>query len=162
MKDLINYLRNKNLVLNGMNFRHLELDDYHKNYLDLFKAFTDDINYNESLFFEYYSNYLLSDKIIYIIELNNIILGSITILLDQKPFHNFQYIVHIEDLVVNEKIRNNGLGSILLNKIKHIIEDVNSIDILIYKIILNCDIKLENFYTKNGFIKKGNYMAYYI
>lgn len=162
MKDLINYLRNKIIFINEMKFRHLELYDYNNNFLDLFKSFSSDINYDKILFDEYYSNYLSSNKVIYVLELNNIILGSISLLFDQKIFHNYNLSIQIEDLVVNKNIRNNKIGSLLLSTVKNLIEEVNTIEYMIYKIILNCDDKLENFYTKNGFIKKGNYMTYYI
>lgn len=90
-----------------MMIRSLEIDDYMNGYLDLYKVFTNDISHNYEEFIIFYDNYIKSNKVIYIVENNNKqLIGTITLLLEQKPFHNFQYVVHIEDVVINQNYKN--------------------------------------------------------
>ena len=42
------------------------------------------------------------------------IVGSITVLIEEKLIHNFGKVAHIEDVVVDESMRGFGLGKKLL------------------------------------------------
>jgi len=87
---------------------------------------------------------------------NNIIIGSITILIETKIIHNFGKVAHIEDVIVDKYHRGNGLGKMLIHKCIHYAKSHNC-----YKIILNCNDKNIPFYEKCGFTKKENEMALY-
>tara|TARA_B100001093_G_scaffold120832_1_gene113668 strand:- start:238 stop:678 length:441 start_codon:yes stop_codon:yes gene_type:complete len=88
--------------------------------------------------------------------IDNKIVGIITLLLEQKIIHNGKYVGHIEDLVVNENYRCQGISRCLL---EYVIEISKMNDC--YKCILDCVPDLEEHYKKNGFYKKGYYMAKY-
>jgi hypothetical protein len=167
--DLTNIFREKVFKIddsNSMVLRQLEYSDYEKDYINLYKAFTEDLDTSKDNFNKFYQNYIKSNKAIYVLEEENKLIGTISLIIEQKPFHNFQYVVHIEDFVINGKQR--GLGTKVLTAINQHINHVNEENtkennqLIIYKIILDCDECLQNFYSKNDFAKKGIYMARYI
>ena len=87
---------------------------------------------------------------------NNKIVGGITLILEQKLIHNGKCCGHIEDFVVLEKFRLQGIGKLLMDYVIDISKQNNC-----YKCILDCNENLENYYIKRGFIKKGIYMGNY-
>jgi glucosamine-phosphate N-acetyltransferase len=87
---------------------------------------------------------------------NNKIVGAITLIIEEKIIHSGGKVGHIEDFVVLDEYRNKGIGSLLYNYVKILCEQNKC-----YKMILDCNELLENYYIKKGFIKKGSYMAYY-
>ena len=93
---------------------------------------------------------------IFVAKLNNNIIGSITFILEQKIIHSGKAVLHIEDVVVSKESRGLGVASKLLEYSKIYAKNNNC-----YKIILDCDQKLEGFYKKNGFENKNIQMSYY-
>lgn len=87
---------------------------------------------------------------------NNKIVGAITLIIEQKIIHSGGKVGHIEDFVVLDEYRNKGIGSLLYNYVKILCEQNKC-----YKMILDCNDLLENYYIKKGFVKKGSYMTYY-
>jgi glucosamine-phosphate N-acetyltransferase len=85
-----------------------------------------------------------------------IIVGSGTIIYEPKIIRAGSYTGHIEDIVVHENYRNNGISQIIINNLIQYGKEKGC-----YKIILDCVVELENFYIKNGFEKKGLQMAKY-
>ena len=88
--------------------------------------------------------------------INNKIVGAITLIIEQKIIHSGGKVGHIEDFVVLDEYRNKGIGSLLYNYVKILCEQNKC-----YKMILDCNDIIENYYIKKGFIKKGSYMTYY-
>ena len=86
---------------------------------------------------------------------NNIIVGGITLIIEEKIIHSGGKVGHIEDFVVLDIYRNKGIGSLLYNYVKILCEQNKC-----YKIILDCNELIENYYIKKLF-KKGSYMTYY-
>ena len=87
---------------------------------------------------------------------NNIIVGAITLIIEEKIIHSGGKVGHIEDFVVLEEYRNKGIGTLLYNYVKNLCEQNKC-----YKMILDCNELIENYYIKKGFVKKGSYMTYY-
>lgn len=87
---------------------------------------------------------------------NNKIVGAITLIIEEKIIHNGGKVGHIEDFVVLEEYRNKGIGTLLYNYVK-----ILCIQNKCYKMILDCNLILENYYIKKGFVKKGSYLGYY-
>jgi glucosamine-phosphate N-acetyltransferase len=92
---------------------------------------------------------------LYIDDINNI-LGAITLLTEQKFIHNGKCVAHIEDFVVKKEYRSQNIGKDLMNYAINYAKQNNC-----YKIILNTDTKLVNYYSNYGFVNKGIYMGYY-
>ena len=129
-----------------MNIRKLISSDYYKDYIQLIET-NNNISYNQ---FNDFLNHLYNNHSIYVVEINNKIIASITIIIEAKLIHHLSFVCHIEDLVIDKDYRNMGLARKLLNFAKDISKKNNC-----YKIILNCSDNLEEFYCKNGFYKSS-------
>ena len=135
-------------------FRKLNKNDYEK-YLLLINEFrTTHFTYEQ--FINFLDNSQKNTEII-IIEKNNEIIASGTILYEIKLIHNISLYAHIEDIIVLSKYRNNGIGKLL---IKYLIDNCKKQKC--YKILLDCSSELINFYEKNNFKKNGTQMAIYL
>jgi glucosamine-phosphate N-acetyltransferase len=101
---------------------------------------------------------LNNNHIIFVIEdlINNTIIGTVTILKEQKLIHNLGVVIHVEDLVIHKDYRKQGFANKLLELCKE--EAIKSGS---YKIILDCSNELEVFYNKQGFEKKNIQMSLY-
>jgi len=136
--------------------RILEKEDYYKGFLDLINYFTKQPkNFTYEEFIKVFKN--IKNSIILVIEEKEKIIGTAKLLIEQKFHNNFAKMGHIEDVVVLEKYRNKGYGSLLMNKLIEIGEKENC-----YKIVLNCNKGNIEYYKKLGFIEKGSEMSLYI
>ena len=138
-------------------FRYLNFNDIDVNYFKLLNQLTDvDFgNITESKNMNFFKN-LDDNHIIIVIEYENKIIGSGTILIEEKLIRSYGRVSHIEDIVVNNKFRNDGLGKELLNTLIEISKNKGC-----YKCILDCKDELEDFYKKCNFKKKGVQMCLY-
>ena len=139
--------------------RNLQLNDYDKKYLELLKQLSSiEPNKITKDMFNNFVNNLNDNHIIYIIEdkINNIIIGTVTVLKETKLIHNLGTVLHIEDLVIHTNYRKKGLANKLIELCKTESDKCGA-----YKIILDCSVELETFYNKNGFEKKNIQMSLY-
>ena len=102
-------------------------------------------------------NSLPGNHEIYVCKCDNKPVGLITLIIESKLIHSGGRVGHIEDLAVDKEYRNMYIGKALIN---HCI--VKSRSIGCYKVILNCNDKLKDYYIKNNFVNTGNYMTYKI
>jgi len=140
--------------MNNYIIRQLTKDDYEKYYILI-------NDFQETFFFKDDFDKML-DKIknnieIWIIEYNNQLIATGTILYEYKFIHNISLYAHIEDICVNKNFRKEGLGIILMD---HLVK--RSKELGCYKITLDCKENLEYFYNKSGFIKNGLQMVIYL
>jgi glucosamine-phosphate N-acetyltransferase len=139
--------------------RPIEDADYHKQYLQLLQMLTslDPQQILEPAFQQFVNNLNTNHQILVIEDLTtNKIIGTITILIEEKLIHNFGKVCHVEDVVVNTTYRGQGLGKLLVDKALQIANKNQC-----YKIILDCEEHNEVFYERCGFQKKGSQMALY-
>lgn len=85
------------------------------------------------------------------------IIASGTIIIEPKIIRGAKNAAHIEDIVIHNEYRSNGLSKILLNKLKLYAKDNNC-----YKIILDCDEAVAKVYSSAGFTSKQIQMSLYI
>ena len=85
------------------------------------------------------------------------IIATGTLIIENKLIRNYGKVGHIEDVCVINAFRNKGVGKRLIDHLVSI-----SYKSGCYKIILNCDHNIVDFYVKCGFKEKGNQMAKYI
>jgi glucosamine-phosphate N-acetyltransferase len=83
------------------------------------------------------------------------IIGSITLLLEQKFIHNGGKVGHIEDVVTRKEHSGQGIGSALVRKCLDVARKENC-----YKVILDCSQNNIPFYEKAGFRKYEVSMRY--
>ena len=134
-------------------FRILSKNDYEQ-YFQLINEFRS-TNYTKEQFIHFLEEENKNIHI-WVIEINNELIASGTILYETKLIHNISLYAHIEDIIVSSKYRKNGYGLILLNELVDICKKNNS-----YKILLDCQEELIKFYEKSGFKKNGSQMVIY-
>jgi glucosamine-phosphate N-acetyltransferase len=76
------------------------------------------------------------------------VVGTTTLLIEQKFIHNCGLVGHIEDVVVHEKFRGQKIADRLIEKAINVAREAGC-----YKVILDCNEKLVPFYQKLGFKK---------
>ncbi len=135
------------------NIRKLNENDYIQ-YKKLINEFRE-TEFNEEQFKETL-NKINNYSDIWIIEIDDEIITTITIIYEYKFIHNISKIAHIEDVCTLIKYRGKGYGKILLDYIINEVKKNNC-----YKITLYCKEELENFYCKTKFVKNGIQMAIY-
>ena len=95
------------------------------------------------------------DHIIHVAEEDGKIIGSTTLLIEQKFIHNGGRVGHIEDVVVSKKHEGRGIGIKLVNSLLEKAKTMNC-----YKTILDCKDDLIPFYERIGFKQESNQMRY--
>ena len=152
--------KNSNFEKNGTVFEisNLSKHDYHSNYFYLLNQLTEiDPNSMEYETFCQFVEKLNEHHIIKLIKKKESqqIVGSITVLIEEKLIHNFGKVGHLEDVVVDESMRGFGLGKKLLEIAEGECSEC-------YKLILDCSDENVKFYEKCGYEWKGNQMARYL
>ena len=139
--------------MNSYIIRKLNVSDYEK-YLNLINQFRSTIftleEYKETL------SKIEKNSTIWVIDDNNELIGTTTIIYEYKFIRNIVKLAHIEDVCIDKNHLNKGIGNLLIN---FVVNEANKENC--YKIILDCDENLENFYKKSGLEKKGIQMAKY-
>ena len=95
------------------------------------------------------------NHIIHVAGLDGIVVGSATLLIEQKFIHNGGFVGHIEDVVVKKEFEGQGIGMKLVLSLLDIAKKRNC-----YKTILNCEDSLKSFYEKLGFKYNTNEMRF--
>lgn len=91
---------------------------------------------------------------IYVIEQNNELIATGTILYEWKFIYNISKVGHIEDICVKSEYRNKGYGKIIVN---HLVEMAKRNEC--YKVTLDCSESNSSFYEKCDFEKRGCQMS---
>jgi glucosamine-phosphate N-acetyltransferase len=86
---------------------------------------------------------------------NGQVIGSITLLIEQKFIHNAGKIGHIEDVVTRKAYSRKGIGSALVQKCMEAAKEERC-----YKVILDCSSDNVAFYKKAGFREHEVSMRY--
>lgn len=116
-----------------------------------------DSNITEDFFCDFIDNILNNNHQIIIIEnYEKNIIGCGTILIEEKLTHGGCKMGHIENVLIDEKYRGNGYGELLVNYLLEICKENKC-----YRVDLNCNSELEEFYQKNNFEKKHLCMNIY-
>ena len=92
---------------------------------------------------------------IHVAELDGKIIGSTTLLIEQKFIHEGGCVGHIEDVVVRKEFEGQGIGMKLVMSLLDIAKQRKC-----YKTILNCEDNLKPFYERIGFKQKSNEMRF--
>ena len=95
------------------------------------------------------------NHIIHVAIENKKIVGSTTLLIEQKFIHGGGLVGHIEDVVVRKDYEGKGIGMKLVISLLDVAKQRRC-----YKTILNCEDSLKQFYEKIGFKKTTNEMRY--
>ena len=140
-----------------LNIREIEINDYYKKYFDLISQLTSADNVD----FKDWEKRIQAIKKnpyhhIFVIEYEGKIIASITLLIEMKIIRKLSKVGHIEDVVVSNEYRGKGLAKDLINYCINFSKNKDC-----YKLILNCNKDLVNFYSKFGFENKNTQMSLY-
>ena len=136
--------------------REIEEDDLEKGFLE-----TLDFLRNTSSIDKNKAREILKDikqnpnHIIYVAIDNKKIVGSTTLLIEQKFIHDGGFVGHIEDVVVRKDYEGKGIGIKLVTSMLERAKDKNC-----YKTILDCKDDVKQFYERIGFKRESNGMRY--
>jgi glucosamine-phosphate N-acetyltransferase len=140
-------------------FRSIEDSDYDKECIPLLMHLSciDPKKITRKLFNTFIHS-LSSNHTIYVLEdtLAHVIVGSITMFVEEKIIHNMGKVAHIEDVVIHPNYQGKQLGKYLVKKVMEIAEREKC-----YKIILDCAEEKKTFYEKCGFAQNGIQMSKY-
>jgi glucosamine-phosphate N-acetyltransferase len=114
-------------------------------YIKLIGQLTNIGNISQSQYNEFVKNQDHNHNTI-VYEFEGKVIGCLTMLIEQKIAHSFSCVMHIEDVVVDEKYRGKGLSRVLIERALEVSRERNC-----YKVILDCDSKNINFYKHMGF-----------
>ena len=136
--------------------REIEEDDLEKGFLETldFLRNASDLDKNKA-------NEILKkikqnpNHIIYVAIDNKKIVGSTTLLIEQKFIHDGGFVGHIEDVVVRKDYEGKGIGIRLVTSLLERAKEKNC-----YKTILDCTDDVKQFYEKIGFKRESNGMRY--
>ena len=136
--------------------REIEEDDLEKGFLETldFLRNASDLDKNKA-------NEILKkikqnpNHIIYVAIDNKKIVGSTTLLIEQKFIHDGGLVGHIEDVVVRKEYEGKGIGVKLVTSMLERAKEKNC-----YKTILDCKDDLKQFYERIGFKHESNGMRY--
>ena len=96
-----------------------------------------------------------TNHIIYVAIDNKKIVGSTTLLIEQKFIHDSGLVGHIEDVVVRKDYEGKGIGIKLVTSLLECAKEKNC-----YKTILDCNDDVKQFYERIGFKRESNGMRY--
>lgn len=95
------------------------------------------------------------DHVIFVAILNNRIIGSTTLLIEQKFIHDGGLVGHIEDVVVSKEHEGKGIGFKIMQTALEYAKAHGC-----YKTILDCDDTVKPFYERLGFKRHSNGMRF--
>lgn len=142
----------------NFNIHELCLEDFDKGVFELVNHFTRNLK-DESFDLAKNNIHLFNNDSVktLVAEYNGKIIGTAKIFMEIKLHNNLKKIGHIEDLVVEEKYRKNGVGREILKRLIKIAKENDC-----YKIALGCTSLTTPFYEKSGFVNRGAEMNLYL
>ncbi|KAL2713543.1 putative glucosamine 6-phosphate N-acetyltransferase [Vespula squamosa] len=154
-------LFNKNILerltlphVEGLLLRPLRSTDYDKGFLELLAQLTEVGKINKEQFLNKFQS-MKNAGIYYIIVIEDIhstkVIGSATLISEQKFIHNCALRGRLEDVVINNNYRGKHLGKLLVNVILQLARYLHC-----YKISLDCRDNLIPFYESLGFKREPN------
>ena len=95
------------------------------------------------------------NHIIHVAELDGKIVGSTTLLIEQKFIHKGGFVGHIEDVVVRKGFERKQIGQKIIESLLLVAKNRGC-----YKTILDCKDDVKEFYEKIGFKHESNGMRF--
>ncbi|XP_058790869.1 probable glucosamine 6-phosphate N-acetyltransferase [Phymastichus coffea] len=150
LERVANQLRSDGLI-----FRPLNSKDYEKGFLQLLSQLTEVGNITKDQFLNRFHN-MKSSGGYYVIVVEDFncdkVIGSATLVVEQKFIHSCGLRGHLEDVVVNSEYRGKQLGKLVVMAVKHLARTLQC-----YKLTLECKDRLIPFYESLDFKKEpGN------
>jgi glucosamine-phosphate N-acetyltransferase len=81
------------------------------------------------------------------------IIGTASLLVEQKYIHSGGKVAFVEDVVVDSDYRKSGVGKALIEHLYEVARKAGC-----YKLVLDCDEEVAPFYERSGFYRNGHAM----
>ena len=147
-----------------LQIRTLHVTDYDKGYLDLLRQLSNTITISsfqefQDIYDDIHKVLCNGNNIIYVLEdvKSQTIVANCTLLKERKFIRGGKNVVHVEDVVVDNKYRGLNIGVQLM---RYMIAK-SALHLDAYKVILDCKDELEKFYSRSGFTTSGIQMSKY-
>ena len=135
--------------------RELQEKDFQKGFLNTLDTLRE-TSINEDKALEIFKHIKSNpNHIIIVAEVNGIIAGSTTLLIESKFIHDGGIVGHIEDVVVKKEFQGEKIGEKI---IRYVLELAKKHDC--YKTILDCSDEVKPFYEKIGFSHHSNQVRF--
>lgn len=143
----------------SLQLRQLKPDDHARGFFDVLSELTNAAPVPQATFTErYWQQRKVGQYCVVVIVDSQAdrVIGTATLLVEQKFLRGCGSVGHIEDVVVSKAYRGRKLGQLLLRELTDLAFQVGC-----YKVILDCDADKAGFYQSCGFRIKGVQMAKY-
>jgi glucosamine-phosphate N-acetyltransferase len=140
------------------NIRPLRPEDYNSGVIELLSQLTTSVDKSkvtQQQFTNQVAKMSSSGCFTYVFEIDSVVTGIGTIVIEPKLIHNCSNVGHIEDIVVDKKYRSIGVGKWIISYLVNIAKEKEC-----YKVILDCAKSNVEFYKKCGFEDHGIEMRY--
>ena len=142
--------------MSEIKIREIEEDDLEKGFLETLDFLRNVSNLDKNKAKEILKKIKQNtNHIIYVAIDNKKIVGSTTLLIEQKFIHDGGLVGHIEDVVVRKDYEGKGIGIKLVTSLLERAKEKNC-----YKTILDCKDDVKQFYERIGFKRESNGMRY--
>ena len=142
--------------MSEIEIREIEEDDLEKGFLESLDFLRKASNIDKNMAKEILKKIKLNpNHIIHVAIDDKKIVGSTTLLIEQKFIHDGGLVGHIEDVVVRKDYEGKGIGIKLVTSMLEHAKEKNC-----YKTILDCKDDVKQFYERIGFKRESNCMRY--
>jgi len=142
--------------MSEIKIREIEEDDLEKGFLESLDFLRKASNIDKNKAKEILKKIKLNpNHIIHVAIDDKKIVGSTTLLIEQKFIHDGGLVGHIEDVVVRKDYEGKGIGIKLVTSMLEHAKEKNC-----YKTILDCKDDVKQFYERIGFKRESNCMRY--
>lgn len=128
-----------------MLFRPILPSDFDKKYNDLLSEM-----HPSTISKQDFLNFISKNPLVHVLELDNKIVATGTLYIEQKLIHNLGRVGHIEDIIVHPHYRNEGIAKGLVEFLVDLASENGC-----YKVILECKEEVKPLYEKCGFFQSG-------
>ncbi|CAB3365265.1 Hypothetical predicted protein [Cloeon dipterum] len=140
----------------GLLVRPLSSDDYDKGFIQLLSQLTKGGDVSRQDFLDRFASMKRCANTYYVTVIEDThlgrVIGSATLVVEQKFIRNCALRGKLEDVVVNDSYRGKQLGKLIISTISLLAEELGC-----YKISLDCKDQLVPFYTSLGYLREeGN------
>ena len=135
--------------------RELQEKDFQKGFLNTLDTLRE-TSINEDKALEIFKHIKSNpNHIIIVAEVNGIIVGSTTLLIEPKFIHEGGIVGHIEDVAVKKEFQGEKIGEKIIKYVLELSKNHNC-----YKTILDCSDDVKQFYEKIGFKHHSNELRF--
>lgn len=148
-----NIIKELNLIekpLNPFLLTEKNADKYYDTYFALLAQLTPSVQISKDIFLTSLKRVLGHTIIVIIVDEKSTVIGSASVIVEEKLIKGGCKVVHLEDVIVDKQVRQKGYGKLLVETCKSLAKKVGC-----FKMILDCGEKNVQFYKNCGFNLSG-------